>query len=160
MLDKQDRRRTALTVAVRTQLLLGLLGVGGIGLGIVVWLMQPAPKVSGLLISSYAYGKAVSSYAEMFKIPALIFFVIVMAYATTELYKIYRTSSDPETYRRNKSANAPIRGRRKSERQAKQKAARKDKPSISDLTDLSIRQSGRTSTRTSTRKAARAAARS
>lgn len=87
-------------VSNRTRLLAVLLGIGVCGLSMVIWLMQKVPTVAAGAAPSYANRGTFSNLNEIFQIPALMFFGVLVAYAMTELYKSYRAMNDPETYRR------------------------------------------------------------
>ena len=67
-------------------------------------------------LSSYASQGALNNLTEIFHLPALMFFGIIMLYALSELYKCYRAMNDPESYRKKSVRRAGVQVGRKAKR--------------------------------------------
>jgi len=50
---------------------------------------------------------------DIFLIPAVLFFGVLMVYSTTELYKSYRALNDPNTYRQKRADKAAGKNQRR-----------------------------------------------
>lgn len=88
----------------RTRMALVLLCIGLIGLGIVIMFMRMRAEAADAL-STYASQGTVYNLTEIFHIPALMFFAVVVLYALSELVKSFRAMSDPETYRKQRATS-------------------------------------------------------
>lgn len=116
MASNGNLHKKAVKTSNRTRLMLMLLSIGVSGLGVLAVLSQMAAVPADQLVSSYANRGTFSNLDEIFRIPAFMFFGVLVAYSITELYKSYRAMNDPETYRKNKLAPVRQQPKRKSKR--------------------------------------------
>jgi ABC-type multidrug transport system fused ATPase/permease subunit len=89
-----------LNVAPRTRALFVVLAFGLAGFIFTALLMWLIPSADDIL--NTRHHSIFTRVLDVLAVPALLFFMVVCAYACTELYKIYRLINDPETYRRNR----------------------------------------------------------
>lgn len=94
----RNKQKEALTHSNRIKIALALLCVGLIGLGIILLFMLRREDVVDEL-STYANRGALNNVSDIFLIPAIMFFSVIVMYAVSELYKTYKILNDPDTYR-------------------------------------------------------------
>lgn len=111
----RSKHTDALRLGNRIKVALVLLCVGLVGLGLVsAFIYQKADAAEEL--SSYATRGAINNVSDIFEIPAIMFFVIIILYAISELYKSYKAMNDPDTYRRGSSARVGMASERRVKR--------------------------------------------
>ena len=89
-----------MSVSPRTRALFFVLAFGIVGFVITAILMWFAPSSEEIL--NTRHHSIFTNVLDVLALPALLFFMVVVIYACTELYKVYRLINDPETYRRNR----------------------------------------------------------
>lgn len=100
-MDRQKSTTThGINVTPRTRALFVVLAFGVAGLIFTALLMWLVPSADDIL--NTRHHSIFTRVLDVLAVPALLFFMVIIAYACTELYKIYRLINDPETYRRNR----------------------------------------------------------
>lgn len=137
MPNTQNTHRKATSSGNRTRLLMVVLCVGLIGLGTIIFLIRKGSDQAIGAVSSYAGRGAFTNLSEIFQIPVLMFFGVLVAYSISELYKTYRAMNDPETYRRKSVASTRYQSRRKDNGLTNRQKNREAKRAMGELPDLS-----------------------
>ena len=105
--EKRPGNRTgkkSIQYSSRTRLLLILLVVGAIGSLVTGALLYFSPAETAEAVARHKQGLFTNLY-DMFVMPVLLMFIVMLAYAITELYKIYQKLHDPEFYRARRRQN-------------------------------------------------------
>ncbi len=106
----RQKSPTALALSNRVRLLLVLLCIGIAGILVVFFFRHLSNIASQHVaeVATYANKGVITNLTEIFQIPALMFFGVLVAYCVHELYKSYQAMNDPETYRNRTSRGVDV----------------------------------------------------